>query len=125
VTIYVQFDPTVAGAATGQLTIISNSSTNGTAVIGLTGTGTAAVSYSVDLTWDAPTSSPDPVAGYNIYRAPSGSSPYTLLGSSVGTETTYVDGTVVAGQSYDYEVKSVDSSGVESVPAGPVPVTIP
>lgn len=41
-TLYVQFNPLVAGAATGQLTITSNSSTNGTAVIGLTGTGTAA-----------------------------------------------------------------------------------
>ena len=41
VTLNVQFDPTTAGAATGQLTIQSNSSTNGTAVISLTGTGTA------------------------------------------------------------------------------------
>ena len=41
VTLNVQFDPTAAGAVTGQLTIQSNSSTNGTAVIGLSGTGTA------------------------------------------------------------------------------------
>lgn len=41
VTLNVQFDPTTAGAVTGQLTITSNSSTNGTAVIGLSGTGTA------------------------------------------------------------------------------------
>ncbi len=41
VTLNVQFDPATAGAATGQLTVQSNSTTNGTAVIGLTGTGTA------------------------------------------------------------------------------------
>jgi beta-glucanase (GH16 family) len=42
-TLNVQFDPTAAGAATGQLSIASNSSTNGTAVIDLSGTGTAPV----------------------------------------------------------------------------------
>ena len=42
VTLNVQFDPATAGAATGQVTIQSNSSTNGTAVISLTGTGTTA-----------------------------------------------------------------------------------
>jgi hypothetical protein len=40
-TLYIQFNPLAVGAATGQLTITSNSSTNGTAVIGLSGTGTA------------------------------------------------------------------------------------
>src|ERR1017187_5722911 len=38
----VQFDPTAAGAATGQLTIASNSSTNAKLVISLSGTGMAA-----------------------------------------------------------------------------------
>ena len=37
VTLNVQFDPATAAAATGQLTIQSNSSTNGTAVVSLTG----------------------------------------------------------------------------------------
>ncbi len=124
-TLDVQFDPTTAGAATGQLTVISNSSTNSTAVIGLSGTGTAAGSYSVNLSWNAPASSTDPVAGYNIYRAPSGSSTYQLLNSLVDLVTTYVDGTVAAGQSYDYVVESVDASGLESVPTSEVAVVIP
>ncbi len=50
-TLNLGFDPTAVGAATGQLTITSNSSTNGTSVIGLTGTGTAATgatTYYVD-----------------------------------------------------------------------------
>ena len=41
VTLNVRFDPTAAGAAAGQLTIQSNSSTNSTAVVSLSGTGTA------------------------------------------------------------------------------------
>ena len=44
VTLNVQFDPTTAGAVTGQLTIQSNSSTNSTAVVNLSGTGTAVLS---------------------------------------------------------------------------------
>jgi fibronectin type 3 domain-containing protein len=93
-------------------------------VITLTGTGTAA-SYSVDLAWDAPTNSTDPVAGYNVYRSPSGGSTYQLLNSSVDAETTYVDSTVQNGQSYDYIVESVDDSGIESVPTSPLAITIP
>ena len=46
-TLNVQFDPTAAGAATGQLTIQSNSSTNSTAVVNLSGTGTAVSSPQV------------------------------------------------------------------------------
>ena len=123
-TLGVQFDPTVQGAATGTLTITSTSTTNSTAVIALSGTGTA-TSYSVALSWDAPESSTDPVAGYNIYRAPSGSSTYALLNSSVNALTTYVDSTVQAGATYDYIVESVDGSGVESAPTSPIAVPIP
>jgi hypothetical protein len=39
-TLNVQFNPTAAGAVTGQLTLTSNASTGGTSVINLTGTGT-------------------------------------------------------------------------------------
>jgi hypothetical protein len=41
VTLNVQFDPATTGLATGQLTIQSDSSTNSTAVVTLSGTGTA------------------------------------------------------------------------------------
>ena len=123
-TLSVQFDPTVAGAVTGQLTITSNSSTGSSAVVSLSGTGIAA-SYQVILTWVPPTSSPDPVAGYNVYRAPSGSSTYTQLNSTVMTQTTYTDTNVTNGQTYDYIVESVDASGVQSVPSNTAVVPIP
>jgi hypothetical protein len=121
----VEFDPTVLGAASGTLTVNSTSSTNPTAALAVTGSGIAATSYEVELSWDAPTDSTDPVAGYNIYRSPSGSSTYALLNSAVDTLTTYVDNTVQSGNAYDYIVESVDASGVESVPTSPVAVTIP
>jgi hypothetical protein len=124
VTLDVQFDPTATGAATGQLTIQSNSSTNGTAVISLSGTGES-VQHEVNLSWDAPSSSPVPIVGYNIYRSTGGSAAYQLLNSSVDTQTTYVDSTVQAGLTYDYIVESVDSSGVESVPSNEATATIP
>jgi hypothetical protein len=124
-TVGVEFDPTVLGAASGTLTVSSTSSTNPTAALAVTGTGIAATSYEVDLNWDAPTDSTDPVAGYNIYRAVSGSSTYTLLNGSVDTLTSYVDSTVQNGTTYDYEIESVDASGVTSAPTSPLPVAIP
>ena len=124
-TISVQFDPTVAGAAGGTLTIVSTSLTNPTVTIGLSGTGVAAVAYQVNLSWDAPTSSSDPVAGYNVYRTPSSASSYVQLNSTVVTGTTYVDSSVQDGQTYDYIVESVDAAGVTSAPSNTAVVPIP
>jgi len=120
----VQFDPTTAGAASGTLTIASNSSTGAATGISLSGTGVSG-SYEVDLSWDAPSSSPDPVAGYNLYRSPSGASSYQQLNTSVLTGTIYTDLTVQVGQSYDYIVESVDASGIESAPSNIASATIP
>jgi fibronectin type 3 domain-containing protein len=124
ITLEVQFDPTATGAATGQLTIQSNSSTNSTAVISLSGTGGSVVTEA-NLSWQAPSSSPVPIVGYNIYRSTGGSASYQLLNSSVDAQTTYVDSTVQAGLTYDYIVESVDSSGVESVPSNEATAIIP
>jgi hypothetical protein len=118
----VQFAPTAAGSATGQLTINSNSSTNPTANVALSGTGT---SHQVDLSWSAPASSSDPVAGYNVYRAPTGSGSYQLINPSVNGATVYTDSNVTSGTTYDYIVKSVDSAGSESVPSNTSTVTVP
>jgi hypothetical protein len=123
-TLNLQFDPTAAGSATGQLKVTSNSTTNGSAVIALSGTGEL-TAYAVDLSWDAPSSPADPIVGYNVYRSPSGSSTYQLLDASGSTQTAYVDSTVQSGQVYDYIVESVDASGAESVPSNMIGVTVP
>lgn len=123
-TLGVQFDPTVLGAAAGVLTVVSTSSVNGIAAIGLGGAGIAS-SYLVELSWNPPVDSPDLVVGYNVYRAPLGSSNYQLLNSSVDAGTSYDDSAVQNGSSYSYIVESVDQAGVRSLPTSPVSVTIP
>lgn len=84
-----------------------------------------AVQHQVDLSWDAPSSSPVEIVGYNVYRSPQSSSSYQRLNSSVDTETVYLDTLVQSGTSYNYFVTSVDGSGIESAPSDTVAVTIP
>ncbi len=83
------------------------------------------VHHQVDLTWDAPESSPVQFVGYHVYRAPASSSAYQLLNTSLAAETVYLDTTVQSGLSYNYFVTSVDGSGVESGASNTVSVTIP
>lgn len=123
-TLQIQFLPTSAGAVAGQLTINSNSASGSVATVVLSGTG-AASAHSVDLSWDAPSSSPDPVVGYNIYRSASSSGPFQLINSSPDAQTTYVDSTVISGSTYSYYVESVDASGVESTQSNEISVKIP
>jgi hypothetical protein len=48
-----------------------------------------------------------------------------LLNSSVDTNTTYADTTIQSGLTYDYTVRSINSSGIESSPSNSTKVTIP
>ena len=118
----IEFDPAVSGAVTGTVTLTDNTST-GNATIAVT--GGEATSYEVDLTWDAPSSSSDPVVGYNVYRATGNSATYQLLNSSVNAPTSYADTTVQNGTAYSYYVESVDASGNQSTPSNTWSVTIP
>jgi len=122
-TLSVGFDPNCAGAASGSLTITSNSSTGSSEVVALSGTGVTG-SYEVDLTWNAPAASTDSVVGYNVYRAPSGSSAYIQLNSSVITETSYIDVTASSGRTYSYIIESIDGTGVASVPSNVASVSV-
>jgi hypothetical protein len=124
VTLNLQFDPAAAGAITGTVTLTSDATAGSTTVIHLTGTGISNVTYSVDLTWAAPASSSDAVAGYKVYRA-TGSGAYMLLTSSAVTGTTYADANVTSGTTYSYEVTSVDAAGLESTPSNIWTGTIP
>ncbi len=120
----VQFDPTAVGTASGTLIFTSNSSTGSSSAVALSGTGTA-VQHEVTLSWAAPTNSPVPVAGYNVYREAAGGSSFQLLNSSEVAQTKYIDQNVVSGSSYSYYVKSVDSTGTESTNYNQVSVTVP
>src|SRR5579859_2075086 len=110
------------GPATGSLSIQSTSSTDGMAVISLSGAG---LPHQVALSWDPPGISTVPIASYKTYRLIAGGSAYQLMNSSVGTETAYVDKTVQSGVTYDYIVTSVDANGLESLPSNAVTATIP
>lgn len=121
----VEVDATTTGAAAGTLTITSKSSSNPTATVSLSGTGVPS-SYSVQVTWDGPVTSPDPVAGYNVYRTASGSSNYQLMGSVNSSELAYTDtNNVQNGQAHEYIVDSIDASGNESVASNMASVAIP
>ena len=119
----VQFDPTASGSVTGAVTLTTNTSA-GSATVALSGTGQS-TSYQVDLTWNAPSSSSDPVVGYNVYRAVSGSSNYQLLNTGVNGATAYNDMNVTNGTTYVYYVESVDSTGNQSAPSNTFTISIP
>jgi hypothetical protein len=120
-TLSLQFEPTATGAATGNLTISSNASSNSTDVVALSGTG---VPLAVDLSWSPPSSS-DPIAGYNIYRAASSAASFARLNASVNSPSSFMDSTVTPGATYQYYVTTVDSSGTESTPSNTATVAVP
>jgi hypothetical protein len=60
------------------MSIASNSSTGGTVVVKMSGTGTAA-QQEIDLSWAATRSSVDAVAGYTIYRSINCGATFTKL----------------------------------------------
>ena len=123
-TLELQFAPTSAGSASGTVTISSNASNAPTATISLSGTGVSG-SYEVELAWNAPGDPADPAAGYNVYRALSGSSTYQLVTSSLDGDTSFTDTSVQNGTNYQYRVESVDANGVASAPSASVAVSIP
>lgn len=118
----VEFSPTTAGAKSGTVTINSNASTP-VMTVALSGSGVAASSHSVQLSWMASSSSG--VVGYNIYRGSSSSGSFAKLNSSTIAGLSFADSTVQAGQTYSYEVTTVSSNGVESAPCSPVTTTVP
>ena len=80
--------------------------------------------YEVVLTWQAPASSGDPVAGYFIWRSTTGAD-YQLLNAAPSTSTVYVDRGVRPSTVYDYYVTSVDAEGNQSAPSNTWSVAIP
>jgi hypothetical protein len=121
----ITFSPLMAGAMTSILTIQSNAQPS-TVTASLTGTGTAAPTHAVTLSWNASTSAN--VVGYNIYRAAYGTScgSYSQVNSLITTETVYTDTSVVDGSAYCYASTSLNTSNEESTYSNIVSnVTIP
>jgi large repetitive protein len=112
-------------AQTGKLTIGSSA---GTFTVSLSETAIAkpqTPAHSASLTWKAPSSDNDPVDSYQVNRAVSGSTQYSTVGTTAAASTAFTDTSVAAGQTYVYQVRSVDESGNTSSPSNAVTLSIP
>jgi hypothetical protein len=114
----VVFAPTATGSDSATLTFASNASNQSSEALNGDGIQTQ---YSVNITWNASTSS---VVGYNVYRGTTPGS-YSKINSALDANTAYTDSTVSAGITYYYAATSVNSSGQESGYSTPVEVSIP
>lgn len=119
-TFSVIFTPSIAGSATGTVTVSSNATGSPTS-IALSGTGVA-TSYTVTLTWNASTST---VSGYNVYRSTTNGSGYAQINTTLVNGLTYVDNTVQNGIIYYYVTTAVDSSGDQSAYSNQATASIP
>jgi len=99
------------------LSFSSNASTS--SAESLTGDG---IQHSVSLSWTASTST---VVGYNVYRGGTSGGPYTRINSALDSNTSYMDSSVQAGQTYYYVTTAVDSTGAESAYSNQVQGVIP
>lgn len=109
----ITFSPAVSGSAAATLTFASNAQPS-TTTEALTGTGVAAATHSVSLSWNASTSSN--ISGYNVYRTAYTSScgSFAKINSLLDTGTLYTDSSVKNATSYCYATTAVDTSNVES-----------
>jgi fibronectin type 3 domain-containing protein len=109
----VTFSPTVSGTASATLNFTSNAQISTTSAA-LTGTGTAPPTHTVNLTWDASTSSN--ISGYNVYRSQFVSScgSFAKINTVLNTNLVYADSAVIDGSSYCYATTAVDASNDES-----------
>ncbi|HET6930537.1 MAG TPA: choice-of-anchor D domain-containing protein [Candidatus Acidoferrum sp.] len=121
-TLDVTFTPTKTETLSGSVKLTS-SATNSPTTIAVGGAGVASATYAATLSWTASSSSG--VAGYRVYRATLPGETFSQVSTALVTGTTYTDSSVVAGDSYVYEVKAVSTQGVESAPSAPVTAAIP
>jgi hypothetical protein len=122
----VTFSPQATGAASGTLTFSSDATPSSiTDTITGTGTGNAAQTYTVELSWAPSTSSN--IVGYNVYRSPFGSAcgAYARVNSALNPSTSFGDSSVADGQTYCYVTTAVNSSNQESSFSTPVEATVP
>jgi hypothetical protein len=118
----VTFTPQSSGLASVSASFASNASNSSTPAT-FTGTGVAAPVHNVSLSWNASTS-PN-IIGYNVYRSTSSSGSYAQINSVLNATTTYIDSSVVDGQTYFYETTAVNSGNEESTRSTAVQVAIP
>jgi hypothetical protein len=114
-------------ASTPQTGTVTIGSDAGTFTVSLSETAItkAAAAHSVSLTWSAPASSSVRVDSYEVDRAVSGSTQYSVVGTTAAASTAYTDTSVQSGQTYVYAVRSVDQQGTTSNPSNAITLAIP
>jgi hypothetical protein len=117
----VTFDPASAGNLSGSVTVTSNAA-NSPEVLSLSGAGTAAASYSVNLSWTASSSS---YSGFNIYRGAQSGGPYSRVNSSLIATPSYTDTSCGTAGTYYYVATEVDTTGAESTYSSPASAIVP
>jgi Abnormal spindle-like microcephaly-assoc'd, ASPM-SPD-2-Hydin len=122
VTVSVGFNPAKTGKAQGSLSVTSDASGNGVVRVALSGSGGAASGkHAVALSWQASSQA----MGYFIYRSSKGSGALSKLNAALDESTSFIDSAVASGETYEYEVTSVNSSNIESTASNQISVTIP
>jgi hypothetical protein len=116
----VTFTPTVAGTASGNISFLSSGATMASETA--SGAG-ATVQHTVDLSWNASTSTS--VSGYNVYRSTTTGGPYTKINPSLNSSMNYSDSTVQSGKTYYYVTTAVSSTGAESSYSSQVTAVVP
>jgi hypothetical protein len=90
------------------------------------GQGCVVGTHSVALSWSASAAGTYPVAGYNVFRAPSSApTSYVQLNTSLVTTLGFTDPVVSNSAEYYYVVKAVDTQNNQSAYSTPVTATIP
>lgn len=72
----------------------------------------------ITLSWDVVSRA----IGYNVKRSTTAGGPYTTIATNI-TDASYIDNTVIDGNTYYYVVTAVDSSGSESTNSNEVSAT--
>lgn len=126
VSFQIWFRPTVAGSASGTVSILG-ASLAAPASISVSGNGVSstpqpATQHSVSLSWDASTSSS--ITGYRVWRSTVSGSNFVALTSAM-PDLSYTDSSVSASSTYYYVVTAVDLAGNESAYSNQVTAVIP
>ena len=121
VTVSVGFNPAAEGEVQGTLSVTSDALSGSLVRVALSGRGEASAKHSVALSWQPSASA---AMGYFIYRSTGGGT-LSRLNASLDDSTSFTDSTVASGETYRYEVTSVNSNNVESAASKPITVTIP
>ena len=116
----VTFAPQTIGAVKGTVSFLSNASNSPTNET-LGGTGVQATPHSVGLSWNPDAST---VQGYYVYRGAQTGGPYAKI-STLQPGTSYVDASVLSGQTYHYVVTALGTNSQESAYSNEAVAVIP